>query len=189
MLVNVKFFKKTFLISFFLLITTSLLANEKDQIVAQLNTLNSLEFTFDQLINEKREKGSCLLEFPGKLKCNYFDDKKKELVINNKRLAITQKRYNKTYHYPISKSPFLNILYKDKLLEIVQSGELKVSDQIIKLMYFDDNKITVFFDKNNLDLKGWQIKDQYNNNISFSLNIVAKNDVFKKGTFKVPEIN
>ena len=189
MLVNVKFFKKTFLISSFLLITTSLLASEKDQIVAQLNSLNSLEFTFDQLINEKSEKGSCLLEFNGKLKCNYFDDKRKELVINNKRLAITQKRYNKTYHYPISKSPFLNILYKDKLLEIVQSGELKFTGQIIKLVYFGDNEITVFFDKKNLDLKGWEIKDQYNNNITFSLKIIAKNDVFKKGTFKVPEIN
>ena len=189
MLVNVKFFKKTFLISFFLFITTNLLANEKDQIVAQLNKLNSLEFTFNQLINEKAEKGSCLLEFPGKLKCNYFDDKKKELVINNKRLAITQKRYNKTYHYPISKSPLLNILYKDKLLELVQSGELELTDEIIKLVYFGDNEITVFFDKKNLDLKGWEIKDQYNNNINFSLKIVAKNDVFKKGTFKVPEIN
>ena len=189
MLVNVKFFKKTFLISLILIITTSLLANEKDQIVAQLNSINSLEFTFDQLINEKAEKGSCLLEFPGKLKCNYFDDKEKELVINNKRLAITQKRYDKTYHYPISKSPFLNILYKDKLLEIVQSGELESTDQIIKLVYFGDNEITIFFNKKNLDLKGWEIKDQYNNNINFSLNIIAKNDVFKKGTFKVPEIN
>tara|TARA_A100001015_G_scaffold48998_1_gene54133 strand:+ start:759 stop:1328 length:570 start_codon:yes stop_codon:yes gene_type:complete len=189
MLVNVKFFKKTFFISYFLLITTSLLANEKDRIIAQLNNLNSLEFTFDQLINEKTEKGSCLLEFPGKLKCSYFDDKKKELVINNKRLAITQKRYNKTYHYPISKSPFLNILYKDKLLEIVQSGELELTDEIIKLAYFGDNEITVFFDKKNLNLKGWEIKDQYNNNINFSLNIVAKNDVFEKGTFKIPEIN
>ena len=189
MLVNVKFFKKVFLLSFLLLIATSLLANEKDQIIAQLKSLNSLEFTFDQLINEKAEKGSCLLEFPGKLKCNYFDDKKKELVINNKRLAITQKRYNKTYHYPISKSPFLNILYKDKLLEIVQLGELEVNDQIIKLIYFGDNEIIVYFDKKNLDLKGWKIKDQYNNYINFSLNIVAKNDIFKKGTFKVPEIN
>ena len=189
MLVNVKFFKKTFLISFFLLITTNLLANEKDQIVAQLNSLNSLEFTFDQLINEKAEKGSCLLEFPGKLKCNYFDEKEKELIINNKRLAITQKRYNKTYHYPISKSSFLNILYKEKLLEIVQLGKLESTEQIIKLVYFDNNEITVFFDKKNLELKGWKIKDQYNNNINFSLNIVAKNDVFKKGTFKVPETN
>ena len=127
MLVNVKFFKKIFSVSFFLIISTSLSADEKKQIIYQLNNLNSLEFTFDQLINEKTEKGNCLLEFPGKLKCNYFDDKEKELVINNKKLAISQKRYNKTYYYPISKSPFLNILYKDKLLEIVESGELKLT--------------------------------------------------------------
>ena len=186
MLVNVKFFK---IFIFFILVSTNLSANEKDQIVAQLNNLNSLEFTFDQMVNDKTEKGSCLLEFPGKLKCDYFDDKKKELIINKKKLAITQKRYNKTYFYPISNSPFLNILYKDKLLEIVRSGEVELSDQIIKLVYLDNNEITVFFDKRTLDLKGWQIIDQYNNNINFSLNIVAKNDVFKKGTFKIPEMN
>jgi len=186
MLVNVKFFK---IFIFFILVSTNLSANEKDQIIAQLNNLNSLEFTFDQMVNDKTEKGSCLLEFPGKLKCDYFDDKKKELIINKKKLAITQKRYNKTYFYPISNSPFLNILYKDKLLEIVRSGEVELSDQIIKLVYLDNNEITVFFDKKTLDLKGWQIIDQYNNNINFSLNIVAKNDVFKKGTFKIPEMN
>tara|TARA_Y100000591_G_scaffold12292_1_gene9545 strand:+ start:332 stop:574 length:243 start_codon:yes stop_codon:yes gene_type:complete len=80
-------------------------------------------------------------------------------------------------------------LYKDKLLEIVRSGKLELTDQIIRLVYFDDSEITVFFDKKNLDLKGWEIKDQYNNNINFSLKIVAKNDIFKKGTFKVPEVN
>ena len=164
-------------------------ASEKDQIINQLNSLNSLEFTFNQIINNKTEKGSCLLEFPGKLKCDYFDDKKKELIINTKRLAITQKRYNKTYYYPISKSPFLNILYKDKLLKIVQSGELELSEQMIKLIYQGDNEITVLFDRKTLDLKGWQIIDQYNNNINFTLNIIAKNDVFKKETFKIPEIN
>jgi len=187
MLVNVKFFKKILIISIFL--TTNLSASEKNQIVTQLNNLNSLEFTFDQIINDKTEKGSCLLEFPGKLKCDYFDDKKKELIINNKRLAITQKKYNKTYYYPISKSPFLNILYKDKLLEIVRSGEIELSEQVIKLVYLGENEITVLFDKKTLDLKGWQIIDQYNNNINFSLKIIAKNDVFKKGTFKIPEIN
>ena len=186
MLVNVKFFK---IFVFFILISTNLSANEKDQIVKKLNNLNSLKFTFDQVVNDKNEKGSCLLEFPGKLKCDYFDDKKKELIINKKRLAITQKRYNKTYYYPISQSPFLNILYKDKLLEIVKSGKLDLSDRVIKLVYLDENEITVFFDKQTLDLKGWQIIDQYNNNINFSLKIVAKNDVFKKGTFKIPEMN
>ena len=186
MLVSVKYFK---ILIFLILLSVNLSASEKDKIIAQLNNLDSLEFTFDQIINDKTEKGNCLLEFPGKLKCDYFDDKKKELIINKKRLAITQKRYNKTYYYPISKSPFLNILYKDKLLEIIKSGKLELSNQIIKLVYLSENEITIFFDKKTLDLKGWQIIDQYNNNINFSLKIIAKNDVFKKGTFKIPEIN
>ena len=66
---------------------------------------------------------------------------------------------------------------------------MEQSDQVIRLIYLGENEITIFFDKKTLDLKGWQIIDQYNNNINFSLNIVAKNDVFKKGTFKIPEMN
>ena len=193
MLENVRFFnfflRKVFLVLLFISFSFNLSASEKDQILTQLKNLNSLEFTFDQLVNEKLEKGSCLLEFPGKLKCEYFDNKQKELVINNKRLAITQKKYNKTYHYPISKSPFLNILYKDKLLEIVRSGKLGSTEQFIKLIYLSENEITIFFDKQTLNLKGWKIIDQYNNKINFSLNIISKNDVYKKGTFKIPDIN
>ena len=49
--------------------------------------------------------------------------------------------------------------------------------------------INWFNDKKSLDLKGWQIIDQYNNNINFSLNIISKNDAYKKGTFKIPDIN
>ena len=183
------FFRTSFLVLLFVSFCFSLSASQKEQILTQLNNLNSLEFTFDQLVNENLEKGSCLLEFPGKLKCEYFDNKQKGLVINNKRLAITQKKYNKTYHYPISKSPFLNILYKDKLLEIVKSGKLESTEQLIKLIYLNENEITVFFDKRTLDLKGWKIIDQYNNKINFSLNIISKNDVYKKGTFKIPDIN
>ena len=186
MLVNVKFCK---IFTILILLSVNLSADEKDKIVTQLNNLNSLEFTFDQTINDKTEKGSCLLEFPGKLKCDYFDDKKKELIINKKKLAITQKRYNKTYYYPISKSPFLNILYKDKLLEIVKSGKMELTEHLVKLIYLNENEITVFFDKEKLDLKGWEIIDQYNNNINFSLNIVSKNDAYKKSTFKIPNIN
>ena len=183
------FVRKFFLILLFTSFSFSLSANQKDQIVTQLKNLNSLEFTFKQLVNEKLEEGSCLLEFPGKLKCEYFDNKQKELIINDKRLAITQKKYNKTYYYPISKSPFLNILYKDKLLEIVKSGKLELGEQLIKLIYSSENEITVFFDINTLNLKGWEIIDQYNNNINFSLNIVSKNDTYKKDTFKIPKIN
>ena len=70
MLVNVKFYK---IFTIFILLSVNLSADEKDQIVTQLNNLKSLEFTFNQVVNDKTEKGSCFLEFPGKLKCDYFD--------------------------------------------------------------------------------------------------------------------
>ena len=114
MLENVRFFnfdfKKIFFISIIILFSYKVSAKEKEQIIQEMYNLKTLEFTFDQLINDKREKGNCILEFPGKLKCEYFDNKQKELVINNKRLAISQKRYNKTYYYPISNSPFKYII-------------------------------------------------------------------------------
>ena len=182
-------FKKYFTAVVFILFSFKLFASEKDKIIIQLKNLNSLEFTFNQLINERTEKGSCILEFPGKLKCEYFDDKNKQLVINDKRLAITQKRYNKTYYYPISKSPFLNILYKDKLLDIVKTGKIDLTDQLIKLLYIGESKIVVLFDKKTFDLKGWKIIDQYNNSINFSLNVVSKNDTYKKETFEIPSNN
>ena len=182
-------FRIFFIIFIYITLPCVLFANEKEDIAAQLNKLDSLEFTFNQLINNKIEKGSCFLKFPGKLKCNYFDDKQKEIVINNKKLAITQKRYNKTYHYPISKSPFLNILYKDKLFEIIKNGEVKSTKDLIKLIYLEENKITIFFDRKTLDLKGWKIIDQYNNNINFSLFIISKNDVYSKNMFRIPERN
>ncbi len=193
MLENVRFFsfvlKKIFFISIIILFSYKVSAKEKEQIIQELNNLKTLEFTFDQLINDKREKGNCILEFPGKLKCEYFDNKQKELVINNKRLAISQKRYNKTYYYPISRSPFLNILYKDKLLDIINNGIFEGGDQNLKLIYLGEDKIIIFFDKKNLQLKGWQILDQYNNKINFSLNVISKNDIYEKGTFKIPNID
>ena len=54
MLVNVKFFKKIFLV-FLILLSTNLFADEKNQIINQLNNLNSLEFTFDQLVWHARD--------------------------------------------------------------------------------------------------------------------------------------
>ena len=76
-----------------------------------------------------------------------------------------------------------------QLLEIIQSGDLKITDQLIKLVYLNESEIIFLFDRQTLELKGWNIIDQYNNKINFSLNVIAKNDTFKKGTFKVPELN
>ena len=64
-----------------------------------------------------------------------------------------------------------------------------MNNQMIRLNYSSENQVSVLFDRKNLDLKGWEIIDQYNNNINFTLNVVAKNDIYKKDTFKIPEMN
>ena len=178
-----------FLLSIYFTLTSNVLSDQKKKIIDHISNLNTLEFTFKQEINDKIEEGDCLLKFPGKLKCNYYDSKEKELVINNRRLAITQKRYDKTYFYPISKSPFLNILYKEKLLEIVKSGKLQKKNNHLQLIYNFQNSITVLFDENNFELKGWKILDQYNNRIVFNLKIIAKNADLSEDVFELPLIN
>ena len=87
MLVNVKSFKKIFFIS--ILLSVNLNANEKNQIIDKLNNLNSLEFTFIQQINEKTEKGSCILKFPGKLKISY--NKEARIIDMMKEKGIVSK--------------------------------------------------------------------------------------------------
>ena len=47
-----------FLFIFLITFSMNLNANEKKQIVTNLENLNSLEFTFNQLINDKKEKGT-----------------------------------------------------------------------------------------------------------------------------------
>ena len=89
MLANVKFCKKIFLFLIIFVLPENLYPYEKEQIIIRLKNLNSLEFTFNQSINNKNEKGFCILVFPGKLKCNYYDDNERELLIT--KLAITQK--------------------------------------------------------------------------------------------------
>ena len=170
-------------------LSLSSLSDEKEELLNKIADLNTLEFTFDQIVNNKIEKGICQLEFPGKLKCLYFDEKQKELIINNGKLAITQKRYNKTYYYPFSKSPFLNILYKEKLLEIIKSGRLEKSENKLQLIYDDKSDLIILFNKSDLELSGWKIIDQYNNEIVLNLKIISRNSSFPKKNFQFPEKN
>ena len=78
------------------LIFTSSNANEKSKIINRLNSIDNIQFKFTQKTNENIEKGKCILVFPNKLKCDYEDKNKKELIVNKKMMAITQKRYGKT---------------------------------------------------------------------------------------------
>ena len=95
-----------FFFSFFL----NLSANEKQLIIDRLLKINNFTFNFEQITKKKRETGNCLLKFNNKLRCSYDGKRQKEIIVNNKKLAVLQKRYDKIYLYPISKSALTNIL-------------------------------------------------------------------------------
>jgi hypothetical protein len=50
------------------------------------------------------------------------------------------------------------------------------------------NKIKIFFNKN-LELAGWLIKDKFNNNIDFLINITSENKEYTDKDFIIPNLN
>ena len=195
MLENVRSFKiKNSLVTVIIFIIFSFKAFSDDikiNIIDNLRNTNSLEFSFNQITNDKIETGTCALLFPKKLKCTYNDKNLKELIINDNRMAILQKRYNKIYHYPLKDSPFLMILNKNYLINLVNKREFKIVKNEINLKYVTENEenIIVLFNKKDFNIRGWLIKDRFNNNINFTLTINNKNTNFKKNYFKIPMIN
>ena len=171
------------------LLLSSLFAEDKSQLINKLNETKTLKFNFMQFTNGIEESGSCILAFPGKLKCIYNDKKGKELIINKKSLAIIQKKYNKIYYYPISKSPFMKILNKKELVNIIKENELNyVGDRIFFLISNKNNqKIKIFFNKINFNLMGWETKDKFHNKISFVTKNILVNEDVSLTEFNIPK--
>ena len=165
-------------------------ANDRKNIVDRLSEIRNFSFNFEQTSGKKIETGNCILEFDKKLKCNYKDKLQKQIIINNKTLVILQKKNKRTYFYPISKSPLLNILIKNKLIALIQKSDLILNENI-ELVYLDENQkmITVFFEKKNYELIGWLIEDEFQNEIYFSLNIENINSEIHKNHFKIPSLS
>ena len=165
-------------------------ADEKQSIIKSLLEIDNLTFNFKQIIKEKIETGTCYLVFNNKLKCIYLDKSQKEIIINNKTLAIIKQKYDGIYLYPVSKSPFLKILNKDSLINLIRDSNVELNKNI-DLVHLDANgeKITVFFNKKNYELLGWKVEDQFRNEIYFSLKIQMMNTEIDNKIFKIPSNN
>lgn len=184
-------FKKTFFSLIIIFCSQYALSDEKENIKNKLLNIHSIEFNFEQNTSNKLETGKCLLLFPKKLKCVYSDSKQKELIINKNMMAITQKRYNKTYFYPISKSLFVKILSKNELIQLINNSNLSIYKDILKLTSLDahNQSIDLIFNKKNYDLMGWETKDKFNNKVTFLIDIISTNKAFDDRQFIIPKMN
>ena len=174
-----------FIIIFFSSINSSS-ANNKENIINNLIETKNINFDFEQNINEKIEKGNCVIEYPKKIFCEYSESNNKILVSNGKSLVI--KTSISYYRYPLEKTPLNLILDKDYLINKIYNLEERVINESFINYKINENgsEINIFFDNNSFNLIGWQTKDIYQNlNITF-LSSVKKNEPINKNIFKLP---
>ena len=161
-------------------------ANNKENIINNLIETNNINFDFEQNVNEKIEKGNCVIEYPKKIFCEYSGSNNKILVSNGKSLVVkTSVSY---YRYPLEKTPLNLILDKNYLINKIYNLEERVIDKSFINYKIDENgsEINIFFDNISFNLIGWQTKDIYQNlNITF-LSSVKKNEPINKNIFKLP---
>ncbi len=174
------------LIFFFTILTSFSNAEIKDKIIDNLKNTNNLDFKFEQNVNGKIENGSCTIEYPKKIFCEYARSNNKVLVSNGKSLVI--KTRTSYYRYPLEKTALNLILDKNFLIKkIYDLKERIVDNSLVNFTIIEgDNEINIFFDKQSYDLVGWQNTDIYQNfNITF-LSSIRKNRVLSKNLFKIP---
>ena len=164
-------------------------ASEKKSIIENLKNTNNLFFNFEQNINGKIQNGLCTIEYPKKIFCDYNLSNEKILVSNGNSLVIKTK--NSYYLYPIEKTPLNLILNKNFLIKKIKDlNERIIDNRYINFIFKEnENEISLFFDKQNFNLIGWQTLDIYQNLSITFLSAVVKNQNLNKNIFNLPKQN
>ena len=181
------FILNIFFIYFFSINTSQ--ANLQEKIINKLTSTKTLSFNFKQQISDKEEMGNCFIKYPLLMKCNYQNLKQKTIISNGKSLAVIKKKYKKIYLYPLKSTPLFFLLKKEKIINLIRKTQpAEISSNLIIFKFIDKKKniIKILFDKNSLDLKGWQTKDAYSNVVSFIINNLKINNQIVDDFFKIP---
>ena len=166
-------------------------SSPKDKIISQMKLTNNLSFNFVQTINDKSEDGKCIIEYPKKIFCEYSNPSKKILVSNGKSLVIKTSNKGSYYRYPLNKTPLEFLLDREYLISKIKNLEpTHIDNKYLNFKIFENNnEINIFFDKNYLNLIGWQTEDIYQNLSITFISSVKKNQEINGKIFKLPENN
>jgi outer membrane lipoprotein-sorting protein len=169
-----------------IILTSSANSDNKENIINNLKKIKNINFEFEQNINQKIEKGNCIVKYPKKIFCEYAGSNNKILVSNGNSLVIqTRVSY---YRYPIEKTPLNFILDKNFLIERIGNLEERFIDESFTNYTIKENDIemNIFFDNETFNLIGWQTKDMFQNlNITF-LSSIKTNEVINDKLFRLP---
>ena len=165
-------------------------ADLQKDIINKLTSTQTLTFNFKQIISDKQEIGKCFIKYPLLMKCNYKILKEKIIISNGKTVAIIKKKYKKIYLYPLKSTPLFFILKKEKIIDLIRkTNPVEIDSNLIGFTFVNKkkNKIKILFNKNSLDLKGWETTDAYSNKVSFEINNLIINNQIVDNFFKIPQ--
>ena len=165
-------------------------ADLQKELINKLTAIKTLSFDFKQKISDTEEIGNCFIKYPLLMKCNYQSLKEKIIISNGKTVAVIKKKYKKIYYYPIRFTPLFFILKKEKIINLIRKSQpSEINSSLVKFEFIDKktNKVKILFDKNSLEFKGWETKDAYSNDVSFTINNLITNNQIKDDFFKIPK--
>ena len=176
-------------ISIFFLVTTNVYSDVTKKIINNLEKASNYGFKFTQRINQNKETGYCILVFNRKINCKY-DNSGKILVSDGKNLIIKNKNSGIPSFYKLENTSFYSILDKQYLInQIVKNNVINEYGELFINLNYKNTEIKVFFDKEKLQIKGWQTSDIYNNSVLTEIIIKDVNKTINNNIFDLKKFN
>ena len=147
-------------------------AYTEPKIIKKISEIENFTFDFEQLINDKKETGSCIISFNNKMMCKY-DETGKLIVSNGKTLLIKNKSSNFANTYKTENTYFKYFLNKEFLISKIVGNVVEKEQNFLLLINDQSNQLSIFFDKKNYLIKGWETIDLYGNRVRS--NVIVKN--------------
>ena len=143
------------------------------------------------MIDGQSEEGSCIIEYPKKIYCEYNNSKNKIMVSNGKSLVIKNRNKKNYYVYPLKNTPLKFLLDKNYLISKINTLEPRnVNNKYLNFQIFEnDNRINIFFNIKTSLLTGWQTKDIYDNLTITFISSIEVNKKINNKIFTLPENN
>ena len=183
--------KKIILFFFLISLFNSSFAAVKNEIIKNFKKIDNISFDFKQNIDDKEEEGTCIIQYPKKIYCNYNNLKKKLIVSNGNSLVIKNQNGKAYFRYLLKQTSLGLILNKDLLIKKIEKLNGKLIDNKYYVYYLENegSQINIFFDKNSYDLIGWQTEDIYQKLVITYIYNIKKNKNIDQKLFILPQPN
>ena len=79
---------------------------------------------------------------------------------------------------------------KEKIISLIRkSNPYELNSDLIGFIFSGKktNEVKIIFDKNSLELKGWETNDAYSNKVNFEIKNLIINNQILDGFFKIPQ--